>query len=493
VNQDTDPTPTDRSVGDHGTSVSGLIAATDGNDQGGRGVAPQAELVGFNYITSQSQQLTSDEIASLGGSTSEPNSSTVDVFNMSYGLNLTEDYPLDEQSLLYLQIQDGFLNGRSGKGALYVKSAGNGYLDYDNASCSMANAMGLPCQNANMSPYMVTPYTLVVGALNASGERSSYSTPGANLWVSAFGGEFGYSGDFTFSSNHYLDCSGSPQSCEPAMVTTDLMGCDSGYSQSYIDDFNSGHHAPPNPFEDNSTGLNPGCNYTSTFNGTSSAAPVLSGVIALLLEANADLTARQVKHILAKTARQVDPNQAGITVSLNQSYQAEQGWAINQAGYPFHNWYGFGAVDVDAALDEATSPALKSFTSLQTCAWQESNALGTAIPDKSTTGASSALSISDQLTFLEGVQVRVSATHSYTGDLGIELTSPAGTRSILFNVNNGFSSNTDLDNMTLLSNAFYGESSVGNWTLTVIDGASSDNGTLDSWALRVLGEGNCAP
>ncbi len=45
VDQDTDPSP-----GDHGTSVAGVIAARDLNLLGVRGVAPRAELVGYNLL-----------------------------------------------------------------------------------------------------------------------------------------------------------------------------------------------------------------------------------------------------------------------------------------------------------------------------------------------------------------------------------------------------------------------------------------------------------
>ena len=49
-------------------------------------------------------------------------------------------------------------------------------------------------------------------------------------------------------------------------------------------------------------------NYTNSMNGTSSATPVTSGSIALILEANPKLTWRDVKYILAKTATMVDPD-----------------------------------------------------------------------------------------------------------------------------------------------------------------------------------------
>src|SRR5262249_15138039 len=44
-------------------------------------------------------------------------------------------------------------------------------------------------------------------------------------------------------------------------------------------------------------------NYTSRFNGTSAAAPLVTGVIALMLEANPNLTYRDVQEILVRSSR----------------------------------------------------------------------------------------------------------------------------------------------------------------------------------------------
>ena len=85
---------------------------------------------------------------------------------------------------------------------------------------------------------------------------------------------------------------------------------------------------------------------------------------------------------------------------------------------------------------------------------------------------------------IEAVQIKISLTHSYTGDLGITLTSPAGTRSVLFTPYSFFFDTDDLSNFVLLTNAFYGESTNGNWTVGVVDGKSSDTGTLTSWSIR---------
>ncbi len=74
-------------------------------------------------------------------------------------------------------------------------------------------------------------------------------------------------------------------------------------------------------------------NYTSRFNGTSAAAPVVSGVIALMLDANPNLTFRDVQEILLRSARQNAqfelPSSGGI-----QGFEST--WRTNQIG-PFRD------------------------------------------------------------------------------------------------------------------------------------------------------------
>ncbi|MBT4290599.1 MAG: S8 family serine peptidase [Deltaproteobacteria bacterium] len=218
---DTNPTNNEDDDGDHGTSVAGLIAAAD-NSLGGRGVAAEAELKGFNFLQTQG---TTNYINAIGGSISSPNSSDVDIFNLSFGYTNTDDFMVT--SSVEAQYLDGVTNLRGGKGGIYVKSAGNGFKDITSSvdgECDSANAIGVSCQNSNMAPESALPYIIVVGATNAKGEKSSYSTAGSNLLISAPGGEYGYDANLGWSS------STTPTLDEPAMVTTDQSGCSKGYS-----------------------------------------------------------------------------------------------------------------------------------------------------------------------------------------------------------------------------------------------------------------------
>jgi subtilisin family serine protease/fibronectin type 3 domain-containing protein len=480
LQSDTDPSS---SSGFHGTAVAGIIAAVDGNGLGGRGIAPGATLVGFNYLRAQT---TSSFVDSVGGSTEAPNSAQVDVFNMSFGQQLSQDQAYSDEDPRVQALREGFLTLRGGKGALYLQASGNGFSETVVLNCGPANSAGVACQNSNMSPYAVTPYVLQVGAIGADGTHADYSASGSNLWVTAPGGGYGHDGTLQDSTGNFWDCASKPGWCTPALVTTDQEGCSAGFS------VDASVTAAANAFEGGQHAENRGCRYTSTFNGTSASTAVVSGVVALLLEANPNLTARQVKHILARTSRQVDPNQLGVALSLaDGSYQAELGWQVNAAGFTYHNWYGFGAVDADAAIAEALSPALRSFEPLEVCPWRSSGNVGVPIPDNSVAGAESAQTLSDAIHFLEAVQVTVTASHTHIGDLGIELVSPSGTRSLLLNAANGFL-DQNLNGMTLLSNAFYGESGQGTWTLKLVDGIAEDTGVLEHWEIRLTGEGSCA-
>ena len=79
--------------------------------------------------------------------------------------------------------------------------------------------------------------------------------------------------------------------------------------------------------------------------------------------------------------------------------------------------------------------------------------------------------------------LHVVITHPMTNDLGIHLVSPSGTESIVNPIfNDALAGHADLD-WNLLSNAFYGESPNGDWTIKVVDAAAADVGTLDRWSL----------
>ena len=441
-------------LGDHGTSVAGLIAAAADNGVGGRGVAPEAHLRGFNFL---SYPYTSAYFDALGMSSEDPQADDVHVFNMSFGSSgSASGLSADERELFRVGVSDL----RGGRGALYVKAAGNAFDD-----CTKVDDDGQPvaprldlstelgCFAANRDGENNLPYVIVTGGFSADGTRSSYASAGATLWVTAPAGEYG------------LDY--------PAMITTDQMGGDRGYV------------LIPRGLASGTEG-NPQGDYTSIFNGTSAAAPNTSGAVALLLETQPELTWRDVKHILARTARRLHADIPSVRVAFGGvPALLQHGWITNAAGYHFHNWYGFGAVDVDAAVALAATH-LPDSLGLFTESAPVRLATGVAIPDHNGGGLTQTQNVTglSRTANVEALQLRVEVTHDRPWDLGFELISPAGTRNVINPVFNEalYGVDNPLD-WTILSNAFYGEPPTGEWTLKVIDAAAGNTGTLDAWSL----------
>lgn len=447
----------------HGTQVAGLMAEKGWTNFGGRGVAPDASLSGFLYIQAQNSLNTS------GYKTAaylDQFQGDFDIFNYSWG---EEQCGLSESSQGFFdKLLYGVTYLRQGKGAIYVKAAGNDYIG--NLSSCYGDSVGddYYLGNSNFVEEDSTPYMIMVGATNAKGKSSSYSSPGSNIWISAPGGEFGGDANTVSTDN------------EPALLTTDFPGCGLGKKSLRGNSFDSGTNAASD------------CMHTSTMNGTSGAAPILAGAVALILEANPQLTWRDVKYILAKTADKVDPT-SGVGLHPAAAYRLsghnyQEGWVTNAAGNSFHNWFGFGRVNVDKAVALARSYGVNLGIFKQTNSggtWKyQSGAVNLAVPDASAAGVSHSLSVSDGMS-IEAVQVSVSISNCI-GEIGLELRSPSGTKSILMNINS-FILEDSMSDHIFLSNAFFEESSLGSWTLKVIDGAAGCNASLVSWRLNVLG------
>ena len=305
-------------------------------------------------------------------------------------------------------IEDSIYNGRSGLGNIYTWAAGNGLEAND---------------NSNYDGYASLRYAIAVAAITHYGNQSWYSEPGANILVTAHsnGGTPDYEG----------------------ITTTDITGT-GGYS---------------------------GGDVTHDFGGTSSATPLVSGVIALILEANPDLTWRDVQNILVHSSRKNDAN--------------DSSWSVNGGGLMVSHKYGFGAVDAGAAVSLAEN---------WTSSGEEANATfgpfteNLAIDNGPSSWTEFNLSVPIDLS-LESVDVIVDITHSARGELDIVLESPSGHQSLLAEVHND--NNADYSNWRFGTVQHWDESSQGNWTLKVRDSVTGSNsGTLNSWELVFHGVGN---
>ncbi|MDY0004002.1 MAG: proprotein convertase P-domain-containing protein, partial [Polyangia bacterium] len=110
-----------------------------------------------------------------------------------------------------------------------------------------------------------------------------------------------------------------------------------------------------------------------------------------------------------------------------------------------------------------------------------SNDTPVAIPDDDPTGVTSNITLTGAGN-VSSLSVSVDITHTFRADLIVKLRHPGGSEVTLFN--------QEMDGETNLVRTFTpselnGLAAAGTWSLVVIDGASRDVGTLNSWSLTV--------
>jgi kexin len=410
---------TDPTGGEHGTAVGGVAAARDSNGLGGAGAAPRAGLVGYNLL----QNLTAGNEADAmtrGGAAEF-------VSNNSWGAPDNGNWAASAATWR-AAIDTGLTSGRNGLGTIYTWAAGNGgQNNVDNSNYDgQANYRGV----------------LAICAVGDDGVRAFYSERGANLWV----------------------CTPSEGRGGHAITTTDRTG-----ALGYNTNGSGGDYA--------------NTNYTNTFNGTSSAAPLAAGVIALVLQARPTLTWRDLRIILAQSARKNHP--------------ADPDWSVNGGGFNVNHNYGFGVIDANAAVALASTWTLVGAPVTFTSVLQNVNA---AIPDNNATGVSSVIDVpASGIGRIEFIHITLNASHTYVGDLEIFLTAPSGTVSRLsephFNCRSGgqelpLCSGIPGSTWRFGSARHLGEAANGNWTLTVRDRFAIDTGVFSSWQLQFFGRAN---
>jgi subtilisin-like proprotein convertase family protein len=216
--------------------------------------------------------------------------------------------------------------------------------------------------------------------------------------------------------------------------------------------------------------INGGC--IDAGEGTSFSAPVVSGVVALVLEANPDLTWRDVQAIIAATSTKVNDEEDDTA-------------AINGAGYWHSNYYGFGIINAQKAVQAA-----EAWESLgdESVLVSESGILNVSIPDYPSQPVVDTLTVSDVGTFMiESVYMYIRIEHSSRGHLQINLTSPSGMQSILSPGNRPENTQLGTNEWWKLSSVrYWGESPEGSWTLSIADLKKGDvEGTCADYDWRL--------
>jgi len=161
--------------------------------------------------------------------------------------------------------------------------------------------------------------------------------------------------------------------------------------------------------------------YASDFGGTSVAAPLVSGVIALMLEANPTLITRDVQHILVNTAQKNDPS--------SKDKNGNSKWQQNGVGHLVSYEYGFGAIDAAAAVQAAVNWKPVGNEVSVTSGLQNVIKM---IPDGNEKGIKANTMLSENI-IVEKAEVICDATHPDWSDFTVKLISPNETESVLAN------------------------------------------------------------
>ena len=181
------------------------------------------------------------------------------------------------------------------------------------------------------------------------------------------------------------------------------------------------------------------------YQGTSMATPHVAGLAALMKSANSALTPAQIESAMKANARALPGTCSG----------------------------GCGAGLADAAK---TVQAVKGGTSTGTTF---SSTTAVAIPDDGA-AIESPISVTGRSgNAPSALQVGVDITHTYRGDLVIDLVAPDGST---YRLKSAASDSADNVNTTYTVNAS-GEAANGTWKLRVQDTAAQDTGTLNGWKL----------
>ncbi|MEQ8272931.1 MAG: trypsin-like serine protease [Deltaproteobacteria bacterium] len=104
------------------------------------------------------------------------------------------------------------------------------------------------------------------------------------------------------------------------------------------------------------------------------------------------------------------------------------------------------------------------------------------IPDNNAGGVVSTINVNGVGTITD-FTVSLAITHTWRGDLTVQLTSPAGTTVTLHNREGRSADDVVINDLDLA--AFDGESASGAWRLSVRDLAGQDVGTLDTWSFSL--------
>ncbi|NXP09604.1 NEC1 convertase, partial [Thinocorus orbignyianus] len=211
---------------------------------------------------------------------------------------------------------------------------------------------------------------------------------------------------------------------------------------------------------------------TETHTGTSASAPLAAGIFALALEANPNLTWRDMQHLVVWTS-EYDP------------LAGNPGWKKNGAGLMVNSRFGFGLLNANALVDLADPERWKGVPEKRECIVKDKSfeprllraneEVIIEIPTKACEGQE------NSITSLEHVQLEATIEYSRRGDLHVTLVSPSGT--------GDRDSLSCCRNWDFMSVHTWGENPAGTWVLRITDVSRriQNEGRIVNWKLILHG------
>lgn len=222
------------------------------------------------------------------------------------------------------------------------------------------------------------------------------------------------------------------------------------------------------------TDINGKC--STNHGGTSAAAPLASGVYALLLEANPNLTWRDVQYLSILSSAPIE----------NKDGQ----WQMGAMGRLYSHMYGYGVLDAYNLVEMG-----KTWKNVNPQEWHYTKKY---IVEKSTEKPDDMIESiitvtgddlkNDNIKALEHIQIIVNIEANIRGQVTIDLISPSGMVSKLGVVRPHDEDASGFNDWTFMSVAHWGESEGGDWKLQVKTHKEGNKVKLNNWRMKMFGE-----